>query len=64
MKTVPTTDQNFVKDIDSGALLNKNNDGLEAYRRARAAKIADAERLNALEHKMDRVLALLERIVD
>jgi hypothetical protein len=56
----------FVKDTKSGAILNTDRKGREAYKRQKLLMQSaqkDRERIEALESKLDNIEALLLRLV-
>lgn len=55
---------NLYKDLRSGALINTDAAAWELATRERAEEQARIERLSALENKMSRIEALLEKLVN
>lgn len=65
-KYVKTDVEGLVKDITSGAILNVDNDKLEAYRKAKQnASKADLanERLNKVENDIDDIKQMLQQLL-
>ena len=64
-KLIPTNVPGFVKDPKSGAILNINNNNLDQYKKQRAIKSHEDERITKLESEIgdikNMLLQLLER---
>ena len=63
-KYLQTDRPGLVKDPTTGALLNVNNAGLEAYKKQKAKAAADTDRITRLENKVDSLTDLLEQLVN
>ena len=55
--------EDLVKDNNSGAILNINNDALRAYRQAREKNMRMHEKLNQMENDISEIKSLLNELV-
>ena len=53
----------MVKDNNSGAILNINNDALRAYRQARNNNMRMHEKVNQMENDISEIKSLLNELV-
>jgi hypothetical protein len=53
---------NLVKDSISGAILNTDNSGLEAYKKQKQLRENEANRIKKLENKLDNVTESMEEL--
>ncbi len=55
--------EDLVKDNNSGAILNINNDALRAYRQAREKNMRMHEKVNQMENDISEIKSLLNELV-
>ena len=55
--------EDLVKDNNSGAILNINNDALRAYRQARNNNMRMHEKVNQMENDISEIKSLLNELV-
>ena len=55
--------EDLVKDNNSGAILNINNDALRAYRQARTNNMRMHEKVNQMENDISEIKSLLNELV-
>ncbi len=55
--------EDLVKDKNSGAILNINNDALRAYRQAREKNMRMHEKVNQMENDISEIKSLLNELV-
>ena len=55
--------EDLVKDNNSGAILNINNDALRAYRQAREKNMRMHEKVNQMENEISEIKSLLNELV-
>ena len=55
--------EDLVKDNNSGAILNINNDALRAYRQARSNNMRMNEKVNQMENDISEIKSLLNELV-
>ena len=55
--------EDLVKDNNSGAILNINNDALRAYRQAREKNMRMHEKVNQMENDISDIKSLLNELV-
>ena len=55
--------EDLVKDNNSGAILNINNDALRAYRQARTNNMRMYEKVNQMENDISEIKSLLNELV-
>lgn len=54
----------LVKDTNTGAVINTDTSALSAFKRARNEERSREERITSLEHKLERIEHLLEKLVN
>ena len=59
-----TGKDNLVRDEESGAILNVDNKGLNAYRAARKNRIKQAEKEKRMENEIDNIKSDVSQIKD
>ncbi len=55
--------EDLVKDNNSGAILNINNDALRAYKQARTNNMRMHEKVNQMENDISEIKSLLNELV-
>ena len=55
--------EDLVKDNNSGAILNINNDALRAYRQAREKNMRMHEKVNQMENDISEIKSLVNELV-
>ena len=56
--------EDLVKDNNSGAILNINNDALRAYRQARNNNMRMHEKVNQMENDISEIKSLLNELLN
>ena len=54
----------LAKDCQSGAVINLDSSGLEAAKQAKARALAEKNRLDTIEHKVEHIESTLNRILE
>ena len=52
----------LLRDTESGAIINTNSTALSNAQKLKEKRMADMQRIDALEHKMDLILTALEKL--
>ncbi len=64
MREVKITDEkDYVKDLDSNAILNSNVEALSAYRQKKKAKKDQAAKIEELENKIKDLEKIIEKLI-
>ena len=56
--------KNLVRNMANGAVINTDTAGLREFKKKRERELAEKERINNLESRLDRIEELLMRLVD
>lgn len=65
MREVKIVDEkDYVKDLDSNAILNSNAEALAAYRKKKRKRIEQDNKIKLLEDKIKSLESIIENIID
>ena len=64
MKEVKIVDEkDYVKDLDSNAILNSNVEALVAYRKKKKKRLEQDNKIKSLEEKIKSLESLIEKLI-
>lgn len=63
MKTVKVAETQYVRDVNSKAILNTNRNALENYKKAKKRKQAEIDDINTMKQEISEIKEILQQLL-
>ena len=63
MKTVKVAETQYVRDVNSKAILNTNRNALENYKKAKKRKQAEIDDINNMKQEISEIKEILQQLL-